>query len=203
MLRFEGEPLPCLRSLDPTNVIYLGTLSKVFAPGLRLGWAVAEPDVLSRMLLAKEAADLCSSSLTQLVAERYLEGRRWRENLATFVGLYRERRDAMLTTLAASFPPGAAWTHPAGGFYVWARVPGGVDAQALLPRAVDRRVAYVPGTAFYADDRGRDHLRLSFCHPTPEEITEGVRRLAKVLADELGRNSTTLRPVGPRERPGS
>ncbi len=185
MVRFEGDPLPCLRALDPTNVIYLGTLSKVFAPGVRIGWAVAEPDVLSRLLLAKEAADLCSSSLTQLVAERYLEGDRWRENLAAFVGIYRERRDAMLASLAEAFPPGASWTMPAGGFYVWARLPAGVDAQAMLPRAVDHRVAYVPGTAFYADDRGRDHLRLSFCHPTPEAIREGVRRLGQLLADEV------------------
>jgi 2-aminoadipate transaminase len=192
MLRFEGEPLPCLRALDPTNVIYLGTLSKVFAPGVRLGWAVAEPDVLSRLLLAKEAADLCSSSLTQLIAERYLEGDRWRENLAAFVGIYRERRDAMLASLAESFPTGASWTHPSGGFYVWARLPSVVDAQALLPRAVEHRVAYVPGTAFYPDDRGRDHLRLSFCHPTPGDIREGVRRLGSLLAEELdsGRTST-------------
>ena len=186
MLRFEGDPLPCLRSLAPTNVIYLGTLSKVFAPGVRIGWSAAEPDVLSRLLLAKEAADLCSSALTQLVAERYLEGDRWRENLAAFVGIYRERRDAMLGTLTQSFPPGASWTLPAGGFYVWARLPAGVDAQAMLPRAVDRRVAYVPGTAFYADDRGRDHLRLSFCHPTPESVREGVRRLGQLLSDEIG-----------------
>jgi 2-aminoadipate transaminase len=190
MLRFEGEPLPCLRSLDPTNVIYLGTLSKVFAPGIRIGWAAAEPDVLSRLLLAKEAADLCSSSLTQLVAERYLEGDRWRENLAAFVGIYRERRDAMLGTLTQSFPPGASWTLPAGGFYVWARLPAGVDAQAMLPRAVERRVAYVPGTAFFADARGRDHLRLSFCHPTPEAIREGVRRLGQLLSDEIGEAAT-------------
>ncbi len=186
MLRFEGDPLPCLRTLDPTNVIYLGTVSKVFAPGLRLGWAVAEPGVLARLVVAKEAADLCSSSLTQLIAERYLEGDRWRQNLRSFVAIYRERRDAMLTSLAESFPPGASWTLPAGGFYVWVRLPGGVDAQAMLPRAVEHRVAYVPGTAFYADERGRDHLRLSFCHPTPEAIREGVRRLGALLAEELG-----------------
>src|SRR5207237_1760876 len=106
------------------------------------------------------------------------------EDRAAFVEIYRDRRDAMLGSLAECFPPGAAWTHPAGGFYVWVRLPSGVDAQALLPRAVDRRVAYVPGTAFYADDRGRDHLRLSFCHPTPDAIREGVRRLGELLAEE-------------------
>jgi 2-aminoadipate transaminase len=204
LLRFEGEPLPCLRSLDPTNVIYLGTLSKVFAPGVRLGWAVAEPEVLSRLILAKEAADLCSSSLTQLVAERYLEGDRWRENLRAFVDIYRERRDAMLTSLAGSFPRGASWTLPAGGFYVWVRLPAGVDAQALLPRAVERRVAYVPGTAFYADERGRDHLRLSFCHPTPEAIREGVGRLGALLAEEAEEAHTAGRAgsLPARNQPG-
>ncbi len=185
MLRFEGEPLPCLRALDPSNVIYVGTLSKVFAPGVRVGWAAAEPEVVSRLVLAKEAADLCSSSLTQLIAERYLEGDRWRSNLRSFVGIYRQRRDVMIAALAEHFPPGTTWTHPAGGFYVWVTLPPGIDAQRLLPRAVEHGVAYVPGTAFHADDRGRNQMRLSFCYPTPEAIQEGVRRLGALLATEL------------------
>src|SRR5919198_1823340 len=106
MLRFEGEPLPTLRSMDSGNVIYLGTLSKVFAPGIRVGWALAEPGTLDRLVLAKEAADLCSSALTQLVAERYLSGSRWRSNLGTLVGVYRSRRDTMLESLEREFPAG-------------------------------------------------------------------------------------------------
>src|SRR5204863_8970470 len=103
MLRFDGDPTPTLRSMDPGNVIYLGTLSKVFAPGIRVEWALAEPGTLDRLVLAKEAADLCSSALTQFVAERYLSGDRWRANLETLVGVYRSRRDAMLNSLEEEF----------------------------------------------------------------------------------------------------
>jgi DNA-binding transcriptional MocR family regulator len=182
MLRFEGQPVPSLRSLDPGNVIYLGTVSKVFAPGVRVGWAFAEQGTLDRLVLAKEAADLCSSALTQLIAERYLEGDRWRRNLRTLVRLYRGRRDAMLDALSTEFPAGAHWTMPSGGFYVWATVPG-VDTPTLLPEAVERKVAYVPGTAFYPDGRGRDRMRLSFCYPPEDAIREGVRRLGSLLTE--------------------
>jgi 2-aminoadipate transaminase len=184
MLRFEGEDLPTLRSLDPQNVVYLGTVSKIFAPGVRVGWAVAEPGVLQRLILAKEAADLCGSNLTMLVTERYLSGEAWRRNLGTLVETYRARRDAMLGALSEHFPPGARWTHPAGGFYVWVTLPDYVDARALLAAAVERRVAYVPGTGFYADGRGKDRMRLAFCYPTEDRIVEGVRRLGELLADE-------------------
>src|SRR5919201_63108 len=182
MLRFEGEGLPCLRTLDPGNVIYLGTLSKVFAPGVRLGWVLAEPGVIARLTLAKEAADLCSSSLTQLVGERYLAGARWRANLRGLIDVYRSRRDAMIDALSELAPDGTSWTHPAGGFYVWITLPPGLDAAVLLPTAVERRVAYVPGTAFYADGRGRDAMRLSFSHPSEEAISAGTWRLCKVFA---------------------
>ena len=112
MLRFEGEALPCLRTLDPENVIYLGTVSKVFSPGVRVGWALAEQSVVQRLVLAKEAADLCGSAFTMLVTERYLAGDRWRGNLETLVDIYRRRRDAMLEALAEHFPDGATWTYP-------------------------------------------------------------------------------------------
>jgi 2-aminoadipate transaminase len=183
MLRFEGEPLPCLRAMDPGNVIYLGTLSKVFSPGVRVGWALADGPTLSRLVLMKEAADLCSSAFMQLVGERYLEGEAWRRNLAALVGVYRSRRDAMLTALSEHFPEEARWTRPAGGFYVWVTLPPGLDSSALLPEAVEHRVAYVPGTAFYPDDGGRDRLRLSFCYPPEERIVEGVRRLGVLISE--------------------
>ena len=182
MLRFEARQVPSVRSLDPANVIYLGTLSKVFAPGIRVGWALAEAGTLDRLVLAKEAADLCSSALTQLIAERYLEGDRWRVNLKTLVDVYRGRRDAMLEALEDEFPADAHWTMPHGGFYVWATTPG-IDTPTLLPEAVERKVAYVPGTAFYPDGRGRDRMRLSYCYPPEESIREGVRRLGALLAD--------------------
>jgi 2-aminoadipate transaminase len=192
MLRFEGDPIPTLRSMDPGNVIYLGTLSKVFAPGIRVGWALAEPGTLDRLVLAKEAADLCSSALTQFVAERYLAGDRWRANLETLVDVYRKRRDAMLESLEREFPPGAHWTSPHGGFYVWVTTPG-IDTPSLLTEAVDRRVAYVPGTAFYPDGRGRDRMRLSYCYPPEDAIREGVRRLGTLLTERADLPSATAR----------
>jgi DNA-binding transcriptional MocR family regulator len=184
LLRFEGEPEPTLRSMDPQNVIYLGTVSKVFSPGVRVGWAMAEPGVLHRLVLAKEAADLCGSSLNMLVTERYLSGDRWRVNLRSLVEIYRSRCAAMIAALEARFPADATWTHPAGGFYVWVTLPPYFDSQALLAAGVERRVAYVPGTAFYADGRGKEKMRLAFCFPTEDDITEGVRRLGLLLADE-------------------
>jgi 2-aminoadipate transaminase len=184
MLRFEGEPLPCLRSLDPDNVIYLGTVSKVFSPGVRVGWALAEQSVVQRLVLAKEAADLCGSSFTMLVTERYFANPRWRSNLATLIQTYRERRDAMLEAIGEHFPAAATRTEPAGGFYVWVSLPEWFDTQAMLAAAVERRVAYVPGTAFYPDERGRNQMRLAFCYPTVERIREGIARLGSLLDDE-------------------
>ena len=202
MLRFEGEPLPCLRTLDPSNVIYLGTVSKVFAPGVRVGWVLAEPGVLTRLTLAKEAADLCSSSLTQLVAERYLESERWRVNLRHLIDVYGSRRDAMLAALGEHAPAGTTWTQPQGGFYVWVSLPPGIDAAALLPAAVERKVAYVPGTAFYPDGRGRDSMRLSFSYPPVEAIREGVARLGRVLTEAAKADAGNAQVV-PVERAGS
>jgi DNA-binding transcriptional MocR family regulator len=184
MLRFEGEPLPTLRTLDPENVIYLGTVSKVFSPGVRVGWALAEPSVIQRLVLAKEAADLCGSSFNMLVTERYLAGDRWRINLQSLVEIYRSRRDVMLEVIDETFPDGALWTNPAGGFYVWVTLPDWVDTRALLAAAVERRVAYVPGTAFYPDGRGTNQMRLAFCLPPEDRIREGVTRLGSLLADE-------------------
>ncbi len=184
MLRFEGEPLPCLRTLDPDNVIYLGTVSKVFAPGVRVGWALGEQSVIQRLILAKEAADLCGSSFTMALTERYFAGDRWRTNLAALVDVYRSRRDAMLEALSEHFPAGATWTRPAGGFYVWATLPEHLDTGSMLAAAVEHKVAYVPGTAFYPDGRGTDQMRLAFCYPPEDRIREGIGRLGSLLDDQ-------------------
>jgi DNA-binding transcriptional MocR family regulator len=183
--RFEGESLPALRTLDPDNVIYLGTVSKVFSPGVRVGWALAEQSVVQRLVLAKEAADLCGSSFTMLVTERYLADEdRWRSNLASLVETYRSRCGAMLEAIDEGFPDGAMWTRPEGGFYVWVTLPDWVDTRAMLAAAVERRVAYVPGTAFYPDGRGGNQMRLAFCYPSEDRIREGIARLAGLLEDE-------------------
>jgi DNA-binding transcriptional MocR family regulator len=185
LLRFEGEPLPCLRSLDPENVIYLGTVSKTFSPGVRVGWAVAEQSVVQRLVLAKEAADLCGSNLNMLVTERWFaDDDRWRGTLTTLVDTYRARRDAMVEAIDEHFPDAAMWTHPAGGFYVWVTLPSWFDTKSMLAAAVERRVAYVPGTAFYPDGRGANQMRLAFCYPTEDRIREGIARLGGLLADE-------------------
>jgi len=185
LLRFDGDPLPCLRTLDPENVLYLGTVSKTFSPGVRVGWALAEQSVVQRLVLAKEAADLCASNLTMLITERWFaDEERWRGNLQVLVETYRSRRDAMLEAIEEHFPDGAAWTQPAGGFYVWVTLPAWLDTKALLAAAVERRVAYVPGTAFYPDGRGRNQMRLAFCYPPEERIREGIARLGGLLEDE-------------------
>ena len=184
LLGFDGDPIPALHSHNPEGVIYLGSFSKTFAPGFRVGWAVAPHAVREKLVLASEASILCPSSFSQLAICRYLDTHDWKHQVGVFRDLYRERRDAMLDALDDMLPQ-ASWNVPDGGFYVWVRLPNGLDAKAMLPRAVTQRVAYVPGTAFYADHQGRDHLRLSYCYPTPERIREGIRRLAGVLDAEL------------------
>jgi DNA-binding transcriptional MocR family regulator len=185
LLGFDGQTYPALRSLDPENVIYLGSFSKTFASGLRVGWALAPLAVREKLVLAAESATLCPPTFNQMMVSRYLDGWDWRAQIKSFQETYRIRRDAMLTALSTYLPDGCRWTHPDGGFYVWLTVPEGVNTKAMLPRAVTARVAYASGTGFYADGLGSRQLRLSYCYPTPERITEGVRRLATVLNAEL------------------
>lgn len=183
LLGFDSEPLQAMRGLDSEGVLYLGSFSKTFAPGYRVGWVVAPHAVREKLVLATESAILCPSNASQLAISSYLSTCDWQAQIKAFQGLYRERRDAMLGALAEHLPS-ATWTVPEGGFYTWLKLPDGLDAQSMLPRAVTGRVAYVPGTAFYADGSGSDHMRLSFCFPTPERIREGVRRLAGVVDAE-------------------
>jgi len=185
LLGFDGQVYPAMRAADPDNVVYLGSFSKTFAPGLRVGWALAPHAVREKLVLAAESATLCPPAFTQYVVSRYLAQHDWKGQVKTYQEVYRERRDAMLAALAQHLPAGCTWTRPAGGFYVWLTVPEGLDTKAMLPRAVTQRVAYVPGTAFYADGLGSRQMRLSFCYPTSERIVEGVRRLAAVLEGEL------------------
>lgn len=201
LLGFDGDPPRSLRADDSDGVIYVGTFSKTFAPGLRVGWAVAPPAVRDKLVLAAESALLCHSSFAQLAVREYLATQPWREQVKDFRELYRERRDAMLEALAAQLPPGCHWTKPAGGFYVWLKLPDGIDAKAMLPKAVSLRVAYVPGTGFYADGSGHDHVRLSYCFPEPDRIREGVRRLTAVIEAELDLRDT-FGTTTPPEHPG-
>lgn len=184
-LLYFGAPAPdALRSLDADGVVYLGTFSKTLAPGLRVGWVLAPPSIRDKLILANEAAILSPSPFTQLVISEYLHTADWRAQIADFRDVYRERRDALLTALDQHLP-GLSWTVPEGGFYVWLTLPDGLDSREMLPRAVEKLVAYTPGTAFYADGGGRQNIRLSFSYPTPEFIREGVRRLATVIDAEI------------------
>lgn len=184
LLGFSGTVYPAIRSMDADNVIYLGSFSKTFAPGLRVGWVLAPHAVREKLVLANESATLNPPVFNQMMISRYLANFDWQGQIKTYRELYAERRDAMLAALEAHMPEGTTWTHPDGGFYVWVTLPEGFDTAAMLPRAVTARVAYVPGTAFYADGFGTRQMRLSFCYPTPERITEGVRRLGAVLEGE-------------------
>jgi 2-aminoadipate transaminase len=185
LLGFDGDPMRALRADDPDGVVYLGSFSKTLAPGFRVGWALAPHAVRDKLILAMEAAVLSHSSFSQLAVGRYLATQPWREQIKTFRELYRERRDAMLGSLESLMPPSCAWTRPAGGFFVWMTLPEGLDSKAILPRAVAERVAFVPGTGFYADGSGTRNMRLSYCYPEPHRIREGVRRLAGVVQQEL------------------
>jgi DNA-binding transcriptional MocR family regulator len=185
LLGFEGEPPRALRADDAEGVIYLGSFSKTIASGLRVGWAVAPHGVREKLVLAAESAILCPSNYAQLTVSQDLATQPWRQQIKVFQEVYRERRDALLESLQALMPDGTRWTIPAGGFYSWVTLPNGLDATAMLPRAVAGLVAYVPGTGFYADGQGRTNMRLSYCYPEPDRIREGVRRLASVVEHEI------------------
>lgn len=185
LLTLKDAPTPAIRSMESENVIYLGSFSKTFAPGFRVGWALAPHAVREKLVLTQEAATLAPPVFSQYVISAYLNEFDWRGQIEAYRSMYRERRDAMFAGLREHMPEGTTWTHPEGGFFVWVTLPEGLDAQAMLPRAVSARVAYVPGTAFYADGLGSRNMRLSFCFPTPERILEGTRRLGEVIEGEL------------------
>jgi 2-aminoadipate transaminase len=186
LLRYEGDPLPTLRSLDGGDfVIYLGTFSKILSPGIRLGWAVAPGPVLEKMNLGKQASDLCSSSLSQLFVAAYFAEGRWEGYVASLRDLYRRRRDTMLDALAEHLPREASWTRPAGGLFIWATLPDYIDTTDLLARALSRNVAFVPGRAAYLDGRGGSSMRLNFSGVDEIAIREGVRRIGEVVRDQV------------------
>ena len=188
-LRFEGEAIPAIQALDvarcggidAARTIYCGTFSKTMSPGLRVGWIVAGRSLIRRLVLVKQASDLNSSNVNQMVMHKLVETVYERQVTAARAH-YRRRRDAMLAALAEHMPAGTTWTEPQGGLFVWVRLPEGCDGAALLERAVkEARVAFVPGGAFFFDGRGRNTIRLSFSLPNEETIREGIRRLAALI----------------------
>lgn len=185
LLGFDRPSPNAMRSQDSENVIYLGSFSKTIASGLRVGWALVPQSIKDKIVIASESSILCPSNFTQLTISSYLKDQPWRDQIASFVDLYRVRRDAMLESLEAHFPKEATWTRPGGGFYVWVTLPPEIDTKAMVPKAIVAKVAYVPGSAFYADGFGSWQMRLSYCHPTPERIREGVKALGAVVKQEL------------------
>jgi 2-aminoadipate transaminase len=188
-LRFEGVHLPRLIDLDAArdpngtsyrgNAISIGTFSKILAPGLRVAWVIAAPEVIAHLVLAKQGTDLHTPTLNQMIAYELLRTGFLEQHLEVIVGTYRERRDVMLAALERHFPAGTRWTHPEGGMFLWVELPEGVDASALLEEAVEQRVAFVPGVDFHADGSGRNTLRLNFSNSSPDLIREGIARLGR------------------------
>jgi 2-aminoadipate transaminase len=191
MLRFEGESLPTIASLEQEagseadRVVYLGTFSKIFAPGVRLGWVHAQPGILHKINIGKQGADLCSSNLSQMLIYSYFQHADWRSYIKRLTMLYKERRDAMLDALAEFMPKEVHWTHPEGGLFVWATLPSYVDATSMLPQAVKKNVAYVPGEGFYAGGAGKNCMRLNFSFVEPEKIRRGIELLAEVIRERM------------------
>jgi len=190
LLGFDRPSPNAMRAQDSENVIYLGTFSKTIAPGLRVGWALVPPSLKEKLVIASESSILCPSNFTQLTISRYLADQPWRDQIASFCDLYKVRRDAMLESLDKYFPASATWTKPGGGFYVWVNLPPEIDTKLMVPKAIVAKVAYVPGTAFYADGYGTWAMRLSFCHPTPERIRDGIKALGGVVKQEIARRSS-------------
>jgi 2-aminoadipate transaminase len=206
LLRYGGERLPPLYQLDGGDfVIYIGTFSKILSPGIRLGWAVAPPPVMEKIVLGKQAADLCSSTLTQYFVREYFGEGRWQRYIAELVEIYRSRRDTMLAALAEHFPAEASWTEPEGGLFIWATLPEYIDTGDLLAKALRADVAFVPGQAAYIDERGRNSMRLNFSGVDETEIREGIRRIGKVIAEqvELYGALTGEQPLPSREVPAA
>jgi 2-aminoadipate transaminase len=190
-LFYEGERPPILAALDAEmhgelrHVVYLSTFSKLLAPGLRVGWAAAPKELLGKLAQAKQGLDLHTGSLSQAVAYEACRDGLLDRHVPTIRATYHARRDAMLATLEKHMPQGAAWTHPAGGMFLWLTLPAHVDTSELLQISLEQNVAFVPGTAFHANGGGTNTMRLNFSHSTLDQIGEGVARLARSIAELL------------------
>lgn len=184
-LRYEGEHIPTMYSLAPDNVIHLGSFSKIFAPGFRLGWAIAHPDILDKIYVCKQSLDLCPPIFDQYVAAEFLTSGLLDDNLTRSIALYKGKRDLLLSLLEEYMPEGVTWTHPEGGLFLFLTMPEGFDAVKFYDVALDAGVAYVAGEFFHPDRSGKNTMRLNFSFMSPERITEGIRLLADLLRHEM------------------
>ena len=184
-LRYEGEHIPTMYSLSPDRVIHLGSFSKIFAPGFRLGWAIAHPEILDKIYVCKQSLDLCPPIMDQYVAAEFLASGRLDENLVKSVALYKGKRDLLLSLLQEHMPQGVKWTHPEGGLFLFLTMPEGFEAVKFYDRALDEGVAYVAGEFFHPDGSGKNTMRLNFSFMTEDKIRAGIKLLADLLKTEL------------------
>jgi len=183
-LRFEGEYIKPLRAQDP-SVIYISTFSKIFSPGVRLGWINAPRPILEKLNLGKQAADLCSSSFAQKIVAEYFKDDFWLNHVNYLAEVYRKRRDAMVAAMEEFFPEEVTWSLPHGGLFLWAQLPEYIDTAEMLAEAISEKVAYITGRAFFPDRSGKNCMRLNFSYPNETEIHTGIKRLAKVIKDQM------------------
>lgn len=188
-LRFEGEFLPAIKHFDTEDrVIFLGTFSKIFTPGLRLGWAYAGKEILQKMIFVKQGADLQSSTISQFEVAQYLEDNDISEHIDKIRDVYRHRRDLMLKTMDEEFPEGIKYTRPEGGLFTWVILPEGLDAKELGTKAIERKVAYVPGSSFFPNGGGENTLRMNYSCSTDEQIVKGVKALGELFREAMEEN---------------
>ena len=185
-IRFDGESLPTIYSMCPERVILLGTLSKTFAPGLRLGWVLGSEQVIEKIIVAKQSADLCTPILNQELAGRYIASGKFDENLKKTIALYRGKRNLMLECLDKYMPEGVTWTKPDGGLFMLVTLPEGYDARDLFDLAIKENVAFIIGEVFFCDGGGQNTLRLNFSYVSDEKMVEGVKRLARATKKLMG-----------------
>ena len=185
-VRFEGKPQKLMNELDTTGrVITLCTFSKIFAPGFRVGWVVGNPEILDKLVMAKQTADLCTSSFVQKIIARYMEKGLMDKNLKKTIDLYRERRTHMISCFKKYMPAGVRWTEPQGGLFLFVTLPSHLDADDIFKKAIEKNVAFVAGSSFFCNNSGHNTMRINFSFSNKEEIEEGVRRLSQVICDEL------------------
>ncbi len=188
-LRYTGDPIPTLISLDQERVVYLGTFSKIFAPGLRMAWLAGPHQIINKLTLAKQATDLCSPAFNQFILYEFMERGHLQPHITEIKELYSGKRKVMLDEMKEQMPEGMEWTKPEGGMFLWATVPCHIDTQEMFPKALEKKVAYVAGTAFHADGGGQNSMRINFSYSSDDEIKEGVDRLSTVVREEMSRVS--------------
>ncbi|MEA2103708.1 MAG: PLP-dependent aminotransferase family protein [Candidatus Cloacimonadota bacterium] len=183
-LRFEGEHVPTMYSLDDKGIVLLlGTFSKIFAPGFRIGWIIAHPDIINKLVIAKQSTDLCAPTFSQRIIGRFMEKGYLQKNIKKIIEMYREKRNLIVEYFEKHMPDGVSWTVPEGGLFLLVTMPKGYDSEILFKEAIEQNVAFVIGSAFNCDDSGKNTMRINFSYATIEQIKEGTKRLAQTIRD--------------------